>query len=122
MRCDTFTMTSGVEGRAPMLDIDVMNFAFGLSDRMKERPGQPKYILRELVRRNISAEHADRRKTGFGGGGNNILNAEVRAYLASKLAESPSYRREPLLAKENVADEFQLFTLASLHVWLDRWM
>jgi asparagine synthase (glutamine-hydrolysing) len=122
MRCDTFTMTSGVEGRAPMLDIDVMNFAFGLSDRMKERPGQPKYILRELVRRNISAEHADRRKTGFGGGGNNILNADVRAYLASKLDESPSYRRDPLLAKESVADEFQLFTLASLHVWLDRWM
>ncbi|HKW13564.1 MAG TPA: asparagine synthase (glutamine-hydrolyzing) [Candidatus Krumholzibacteria bacterium] len=122
MRCDTFTMTSGVEGRAPMLDIDVINFAFGLSDRMKERPGAPKYILRELVRRNISAEHADRRKTGFGGGGNNILNADVRTYLASKLDQSPSYRRDPLLVKESLADEFQLFTLASLHVWLDNWM
>jgi asparagine synthetase B (glutamine-hydrolysing) len=122
MRCDTFTMSSGVEGRAPMLDIDVMNFALGLSDRMKERPGSPKYILRELVRRNISPAHADRRKTGFGGGGNNILNAEVRGYLASKLDASASYRREPLLPKEDVADEFQLFTLASLHVWLDNWM
>jgi len=122
MRCDIFTMTSGVEGRAPMLDVDVMNFAFGLSDRMKERPGAPKYILRELVRRHISAEHADRRKTGFGGGGNNILNAEVRSYLASRLDASPSYRRDPLLPKESLADEFQLFTLASLHVWLDGWM
>ena len=122
MRCDTFTMTSGVEGRAPMLDIDVMNFAFRLSDRLKERPGAPKYILRELVRRNISPEHAARRKTGFGGGGNNILNADVRAYLASTLDASPSYRSDPLVAKENLADEFQLFTLASLHVWLDRWM
>jgi hypothetical protein len=46
----------------------------------------------------------------------------VRTYLASKLDESPSYRRDPLLSKESVADEFQLFTLASLHVWLDRWM
>jgi len=121
-RCDIFTMTSGVEGRAPMLDIDVMNFAFSLSDRMKERPGAPKYILRELVRRNISAEHADRKKTGFGGGGSNILNAEVRRYLASKLDASPSYRSNPLLPKESLADEFQLFTLASLHVWLDGWM
>lgn len=121
-RCDIFTMTSGVEGRAPMLDIDVMNFAFSLSDRMKERPGAPKYILRELVRRNISAEHADRKKTGFGGGGSNILNAEVRRYLASKLDASPSYRSDPLLSKESLADEFQLFTLASLHVWLDGWM
>jgi asparagine synthase (glutamine-hydrolysing) len=121
-RCDIFTMTSGVEGRAPMLDIDVMNFAFSLSDRMKERPGAPKYILRELVRRNISAEHADRKKTGFGGGGSNILNAEVRKYLASKLDASPSYRSNPLLRKESLADEFQLFTLASLHVWLDGWM
>ena len=122
MRCDTFTMSSGIEGRAPMLDIDVMNFAFSLSDRMKERPGAPKYILRELVRRNISPEHAARRKTGFGGGGNNILNADVRAYLESKLAASPSYRRDPLLPKESLADEFQLFTLVSLHVWLDNWM
>lgn len=122
MRCDIFTMTSGIEGRAPMLDIDVMNYAFSLSDRMKERPGAPKYILRELVRRNISAEHADRKKTGFGGGGSNILNAEVRRYLASKLDASPSYRSDPLLPKESLADGFQLFTLASLHVWLDGWM
>jgi asparagine synthase (glutamine-hydrolysing) len=122
MRCDTFTMTSGVEGRAPMLDIDVMNFAFSLSDRMKERPGSPKYILRELVRRHISPEHADRSKTGFGGGGGNILNADVRAYLTSRLETSPSYRQEPLLLKENLSDGFQLFTLASLHVWLDNWM
>jgi asparagine synthase (glutamine-hydrolysing) len=121
-RVDNFTMTSGVEGRAPMLDIDVMNFAFSLSDRMKERPGSPKYILRQLVSRHISPEHAARRKTGFGGGGSNILNPEVRAYLASKLEASPSYRRDPLLAKENLSDEFQLFTLASLHVWLDNWM
>lgn len=121
-RIDNFTMTSGVEGRAPMLDIDLMNFAFSLSDRMKERPGSPKYLLRELVSRNISPEHAARKKTGFGGGGSNILNAKVCAYLASKLDASPSYRRDPLLPKERLADEFQLFTLASLHVWIDRWM
>ncbi|HEX6791037.1 MAG TPA: asparagine synthase-related protein, partial [Candidatus Krumholzibacteria bacterium] len=121
-RCDNFTMSSGVEGRAPYLDIDVMNFAFSLPDRMKERPGAPKYILRELVSRHISPEHATRKKTGFGGGGSNILNPEVRAYLASKLDASPSYRRDPLLSKESLADEFQLFTLASLHVWLDNWM
>ena len=121
-RIDNFTMSSGVEGRAPMLDIDVMNFALSLSDRMKERPGSPKYILRQLVSRHVSPEHAARRKTGFGGGGSNILNPEVRAYLASKLDASPSYRRDPLLAKENLADEFQLFTLASLHVWIDHWM
>ncbi|HET6349678.1 MAG TPA: asparagine synthase (glutamine-hydrolyzing) [Candidatus Krumholzibacteria bacterium] len=121
-RIDNFTMSSGIEGRAPMLDIDLMNFAFSLTDRMKERPGSPKYILRQLVSRHISPEHAARPKTGFGGGGSNILNAEVRAYLASKLDASPSYRRDPLLSKESLADEFQLFTLASLHVWFDRWM
>jgi asparagine synthase (glutamine-hydrolysing) len=121
-RIDNFTMSSGVEGRAPMLDIDVMNFAFSLSDRMKERPGSPKYILRQLVSRHVSPAHAARRKTGFGGGGGNILTPEVRAYLASRLDASPSYRRDPLLSKESLADEFQLFTLTSLHVWLDRWM
>jgi len=121
-RVDNFTMSSGVEGRAPMLDIDVMNFAFSLSDRMKERPGSPKYILRQLVSRHISPEHAARPKTGFGGGGSNILNPEVRAYLAAKLDASPSYRRDPLLSKESLADEFQLFTLTSLHVWIDHWM
>jgi hypothetical protein len=46
----------------------------------------------------------------------------VRAYLSSKLEASASYRSDPLLQKESLADEFQLFTLVSLHTWLDRWM
>jgi hypothetical protein len=71
-----------------------------------------------IFRRNTP--HAAR--PGSAEAANNILNAEVRAYLASKLDASPSYRRDPLLAKEHLADESSCLRLASLHVWLDRWM
>jgi len=121
-RIDNFTMTSGIEGRAPMLDIDVMNFALSLSDRLKERNGSPKYVLRQLAERHISATHAARPKIGFGGGGGNLLNAQVRDYLASKLTSSYSYQHDPLIEKERLADSFQLFTLTSFHTWLDNWM
>jgi asparagine synthase (glutamine-hydrolysing) len=121
-RIDNFTMTSGIEGRAPMLDIDVMNFALSLSDRLKERNESSKYVLRQLAERHISATHAARPKIGFGGGGGNLLNAQVCDYLRGKLESSYSYRRDPLIEKERLADSFQLFTLTSFHIWLDTWM
>jgi hypothetical protein len=119
-RIDNFTMTSGIEGRAPMLDIDVMNFAlFCPIDSKSETGRRSTYSdsCRAPYRRARGAP-----KIGFGGGGGNLLNREVCDYLAGKLAASPSYRRDPLVAKEHLADGFQLFTVTSLHAWLDNWM
>jgi len=121
-RIDRFTMTSGVEGRAPFLDVDVINFGLSLGDEWKSRNGTSKYVLRKLAERRISGEHASLPKRGFGGGNDNMLGDNVCSFLRDRLSRSPSYRESPLLETARIATRSQLFTVASFHAWADTWM
>ncbi len=121
-RIDSATMSVGVEGRAPFLDVDVINYALSLSDELKVRNGSSKYILRQIAERRVSKEHAALPKRGFGGGNENMLNDAVCAYMKGRLASSASYRDAPLMEVENLKSRSQLFTLASFHAWVDKWM
>ncbi len=121
-RIDSATMSAGVEGRAPFLDVDVINFALSLSDDLKVRNGSSKYILRQIAERRVSKEHAQLPKRGFGGGNENMLNDGVCAYMKSRLASSSSYRDAPLMRIEELESRSQLFTVASFHAWVDKWM
>lgn len=121
-RIDSATMSAGVEGRAPFLDVDVINFALSLTDELKVRNGSSKYILRQIAERRISKEHAALPKRGFGGGNENMLNDTVCAFMKSRLASSASYRDAPLMKVEALESRSQLFTVASFHAWADKWM
>jgi asparagine synthase (glutamine-hydrolysing) len=121
-RIDSATMSAGVEGRAPFLDVDVINYALSLTDELKVRNGTSKYILRQIAERRVSREHAALPKRGFGGGNENMLNDAVCAYMRSRLASSPSYRDAPLMEVAGLKSRSQLFTLASFHAWADKWM
>jgi asparagine synthase (glutamine-hydrolysing) len=121
-RIDSATMSAGVEGRAPFLDVDVINFSLSLADELKVRNGSSKYILRRVAERRVSKEHAALPKRGFGGGNDNMLNDRVCAYLKNRLATSDSYRDAPLMEVEKLKSRSQLFTIASFHAWVDKWM
>ncbi len=121
-RIDSATMSAGVEGRAPFLDVDVINFALSLADDLKVRNGSSKYILRQIAERRVSKEHAALPKRGFGGGNENMLNDTVCAYMHSRLAASPSYRDAPLMDVSDLESRSQLFTVTSFHAWVDKWM
>jgi len=121
-RIDSATMSAGVEGRAPFLDVDVINFALSLPDELKVRNGSSKYILRQIAERRVSKEHAALPKRGVGGGNENMLNDAVCAYMKGRLASSKSYRDAPLMEVEKLQSRSQLFTIASFHAWADKWM
>jgi len=121
-RIDSATMSAGVEGRAPFLDVDVINFALSLKDELKVRNGTSKYILRQIAEKRVSKEHAALPKRGFGGGNENMLNDAVCAFMKARLASSPSYRDAPLMAVDKLASRSQLFTIAQFHAWADKWM
>jgi len=121
-RIDSATMSAGVEGRAPFLDVDVINFALSLSDELKTRNGTSKYILRQIAERRISKEHAALPKRGFGGGNENMLNDAVCAFMKARLASSPSYREAPLMEVDKLASRSQLFTIAQFPAWVDKWL
>lgn len=121
-RIDSATMSASVEGRAPFLDVDVINYALSLRDELKVQNGTSKYILRRIAEKRVSKEHAALPKRGFGGGNENMLNDRVCAFMRSRLDSSPSYRESPLMTHDKLASRSQLFTVAQFHAWVDKWM
>ena len=59
-------MASSLETRIPLLDADVVKFAFSLPDRIKLCGGEPKGILRSVLARHVPRQLWERPKTGFG--------------------------------------------------------
>ncbi|MEQ9321706.1 MAG: asparagine synthase-related protein, partial [Polyangiaceae bacterium] len=48
---DRMTMAHGVEARCPFLDYRMVELAFSMSDRLRNRDGTGKWIVREAARR-----------------------------------------------------------------------
>ncbi len=64
-KVDRATMFTSLEGREPMLDHRIVEFALKLPIEYKFRNGQTKYILKKLLARYIPDELFDRPKQGF---------------------------------------------------------
>jgi asparagine synthase (glutamine-hydrolysing) len=64
-KVDGSTMYYSLEARAPLLDHKLWEFAAALPAGIRFHGGQPKAILREIVRRRVGPDVADRRKQGF---------------------------------------------------------
>jgi asparagine synthase (glutamine-hydrolysing) len=64
-KVDRATMFTSLEGREPMLDHRIVEFALKLPMQYKFRNGQTKYILKKLLARYIPDELFNRPKQGF---------------------------------------------------------
>jgi asparagine synthase (glutamine-hydrolysing) len=64
-KVDRASMKYSLETRCPILDRDVMEFAFSIPHEFKYKNGIKKYILKELAYDYIPRELLDRPKTGF---------------------------------------------------------
>ncbi len=65
-KVDRASMKYSLETRCPILDTDVMEFAFSLPHEFKYKRGNKKRILKELAYQYVPRELLDRPKTGFG--------------------------------------------------------
>jgi asparagine synthase (glutamine-hydrolysing) len=65
-KVDRASMASSLEVRAPLLDHRVVEFALGLSLRLKRRGGSTKWLLRRLLDKRVPRELVERPKMGFG--------------------------------------------------------
>lgn len=64
-KVDRATMAVGLEGRVPLLDHCLVEFAWRLPKSLKLRGGRGKWILREVLDRYVPRQLVERPKSGF---------------------------------------------------------
>jgi len=64
-KVDRASMANSLEVRVPLLDHQVVEFAYSLPLGMKLRQGKGKYLLRQVMKKQLPAGHLDLPKKGF---------------------------------------------------------
>ena len=128
-KVDRASMSVSLEVRVPFLDPDLFQFAWGLSHSDRVREGQGKWILRELLRRDLPDNLIDRPKMGFGIPVGQWLRGPLRSWADDLL--DPTLVREqglldPLVVQQRWIDHrdgradltFQIWSILMFQAWL----
>lgn len=132
-KVDRATMSVSLEGREPLLDYRIIEFAAQLPDHLKLNQKANKYILKEIVHKYIPKEIMDRPKMGFGVPLFEWFKDELKEYFMTylsreRLNESGLFNveyaiklRDSYLAGEQ-ANINKLWYLLVFEMWRERWM
>ncbi|UCI16760.1 asparagine synthase (glutamine-hydrolyzing) [Mesorhizobium sp. B2-1-8] len=88
VKLDRASMACGLEGRCPILDHRVVEFAWRLPNKAKVRHGRGKWILRQLLGRYVPQRLTDRPKQGFDVPISAWLKGPLRAWASDLLADA----------------------------------
>ncbi|HET9919053.1 MAG TPA: asparagine synthase (glutamine-hydrolyzing) [Ktedonobacteraceae bacterium] len=128
MKGDKMTMAASLEGRIPLLDYQLTEYAASIPSNVKIRPFQAKYLLKRAYADFLPRPILTRKKMGFNvptgtwfrEGQRNLITqlllserARERGYLNNAFVAR--LLREHLEGKTNY--QAQLFSLASLELW-----
>jgi len=132
-KVDRATMAVSIEGREPLLDHRLVEFAFALPFRFRRGAWGPKHLLRKVLYQYVPREYLDRPKHGFAVPTQNWLRSDMGVLIdryiepgliaAQGLFDPESVRR--LLARFRAGDrlvEQKLWLLLAFQMWHARWM
>jgi asparagine synthase (glutamine-hydrolysing) len=132
-KVDRASMAVSLEARVPILDHRVVRLAWRMPRRFKVRNGRGKWLLRQLLYRNVDRQLVDRPKVGFSVPIAAWLRGPLREWAADVLF-SPNASRAQHLRMDRVRttwDRFQsrrddsalgLWALVMYKSWESRWL
>ena len=133
VKLDRMAMANSLEGRAPLLDHRVVEFAVQLPPSLRIRHGRGKHLLREVARRWLPAEVLDKPKQGFAIPLDAWFRGPLRA-LAEDVLASRAFRERGLVRPEaarrildahlagQAAHGETLWLVLSLELWARRFL
>ena len=104
VKVDRATMYYSLEGREPLLDHKILEFAAQLPIQMKVK----KYILKKILEKYLPVSYFERKKHGFGVPVNGWLRNELR-YFLDKYIDKTKIKRQGIFNCNYVAELCQAF-------------
>ena len=132
-KVDRSTMTASLEGREPLLDHRIIEYAAQLPDHYKYHNGVKKYILREIAHDYIPPTLMDRPKMGFAIPIGKWMQHDLRDLVESYINEE-TIASQGLFDWQEVSNlknaflngkteyEMKIWYLLMFQMWYERWM
>jgi asparagine synthase (glutamine-hydrolysing) len=133
VKVDRATMSANIEGREPLLDHRLSEWAAQLPSDLKIRNGQKKYILKQICHQYLPKEIMDRPKMGFGIPMVKWFEAEIESLVLRYLDKSFIHKQQIFqqasinqvigaYRKNSNANVHKLWNLLMFQLWYERWM
>lgn len=131
-KIDRASMSMGLEVRCPLLDQELVAFAWSLPLAFRQRHGQTKWLLRERLRRELPATLAAREKQGFSPPLARWLSNGLREW-SEDLLEPGRLRADGYFRVESIAEiahavrtgrrrtHSRLWCVLMFQAWLSEW-
>jgi asparagine synthase (glutamine-hydrolysing) len=132
-KVDRATMATSIEGREPLIDHRLVEFAFRLPTEMRRGALGPKHLLRKVLYKYVPAEVVDRPKMGFGIPIDKWLREDL-SHLIDEHLDPSTVRRQNILDPVSVDKAVRAFkahdenatnrvwSLLAFQMWREKWV